>query len=66
MDKERLIRIKWDGPYDLEQAKCLSGKEDYGMYQIYGRHVIFGKDSLLKKKIRSFQPSVVLFDGIYT
>ena len=47
MDKERLIRIKWDGPYDLEQAKCLSGKEDYGMYQIYGRHVIFGKDSLL-------------------
>ena len=47
MGKERLVRIKWDGAYAMDRTKELLSEEDYGIYQIYGRHVVFGKDSLL-------------------
>ncbi len=47
MKSERLIRISWDGPYNLEETKKLKSEKDYGIYQIYGRHVVFGRASLL-------------------
>ena len=44
----RIVRIEWEGPYDLEEALTLRDEEeDYGVYQVYGEHVVFGEDALL-------------------
>ena len=44
----RTIRVEWEGPLSLDEVKELDDDdEDYGLYQIYGRHIIFGDDSLL-------------------
>lgn len=44
----RSVRIEWEGPFSVQDVLKLSDKEqDYGLYQIYGRHVIFGFGSLL-------------------
>jgi hypothetical protein len=42
-----IIEIKWEGPFTLEDVKKLNSKTDYGLYQIYGTHNIFGPESLL-------------------
>ena len=54
--KEREIVIDWKGPFSLNriieemddggQSPTWDG-EDYGLYQIYGRHVLYGKETLL-------------------
>lgn len=41
------IEILWEGPFSSEEIKNLCNSEDYGLYQIYGTHNIFGSDSLL-------------------
>ncbi len=50
------IKIIWDGPFKLDtviQTKKNGGKppdwdgDDYGIYQIYGKHVIYGTNTLL-------------------
>jgi len=44
----RTVRVKWEGPLSLDEVKELADEdEDCGLYQIYGRHIIFGDDSLL-------------------
>ena len=44
----RTVRVKWEGPLSLDEVKELDDDdEDCGLYQIYGRHIIFGDDSLL-------------------
>lgn len=44
----RRIRIRWEGPFSVQQVLELNDKDDdYGLYQIYGRHVIFGAGVLL-------------------
>lgn len=46
--KTHLIQIDWDGPYSLaELNKLQNGETDYGVYQIYGKHPIYGSDVLL-------------------
>lgn len=50
------IEIYWDGPFTLNrvinemndsgQSPEWDGK-DYGLYQIYGRHILYGKGALL-------------------
>jgi len=44
---EVVIHIEWEGPYSLDQTKTLVGPTDYGVYQIYGGHPIYGNSSLL-------------------
>lgn len=45
---EYMIQIDWDGPYDLTQLKQLmNDQEDYGVYQIYGKYLVYGSDVLL-------------------
>jgi len=50
------IEIEWEGPLDLEEIikeKTDGGKSpdydgnDYGLYQIYGKHILNGDDTLL-------------------
>jgi len=43
-----LIQIRWDGPYRLTELSSLNDvKTDYGVYQIYGKHTVYGENVLL-------------------
>lgn len=41
------IHIRWEGPYSVEEAKGFKSTSDYGLYQFYGEHILYGQDSLL-------------------
>jgi len=42
------ISIQWEGPFTLKEASQLTNEDtDYGIYQIYGRHPIYGREALL-------------------
>jgi len=54
--KPHEIIIEWEGPFTTDEVinkKNDGGKspdwdgEDYGLYQIYGRHLLYGYDALL-------------------
>ena len=43
-----IIHIDWDGPYRIEEINELNDeKKDYGIYQIYGTHPVYGSNVLL-------------------
>lgn len=43
-----LIQIHWEGSYELSDLLSLMASEiDYGIYQIYGKHPIYGNNVLL-------------------
>ncbi len=49
------IKIEWVGPFSVEKVvkemdeggQYPDWGEDYGLYQIYGKHILYGKDALL-------------------
>lgn len=41
------IHIEWDGSHSLESIKQFQESNDYGLYQIYGSHLIYGSNQLL-------------------
>ena len=44
----RIVRIEWEGPYTFADVLSLNDEErGYGVYQVYGEHVVFGKGALL-------------------
>ena len=44
----KIIHVQWDGPYDYEEAEGLNNKNyDYGVYQVYGSHPVYGSDVLV-------------------
>lgn len=46
--KVMLIQIQWEGPFRYEDLASLKNDEtDYGIYQIYGSHTVYGEDVLL-------------------
>lgn len=46
-DQEIIIHIEWSGPRKLDTVKLLTGPADYGVYQIYGGHPVYGSSALL-------------------
>ena len=45
---ENIIHIDWDGPYSFSKLDELKNdKIDYGIYQIYGGHPVYGSNKLL-------------------
>lgn len=45
---ENIIHIEWDGPYLFSKLSELNNYEiDYGLYQIYGSHPVYGSNKLL-------------------
>ncbi len=46
-EEEATIHIEWDGPCRLDEVSRLTGPTDYGVYQIYGGHPVYGNSSLL-------------------
>lgn len=46
--KEYLIQLKWEGSYKFTDLPSLNNEEtDYGIYQIYGNHTVYGDNVLL-------------------
>lgn len=44
----RSVRVEWEGPFSIEKVLELDNRnKDYGLYQIYGHHIVYGADSLL-------------------
>lgn len=41
------IHIDWQGPFSLEQALQFQNRTDYGLYQYYGEHPVYGQNVLL-------------------
>lgn len=46
------IQIEWDGPYTFDEAKKMTDGDtekyhDFGIYQIYGHHIVYGQQCLL-------------------
>jgi hypothetical protein len=46
-NSSRVIHLQWSGPFTWEEKDKLTGPEDYGVYQIYGCHPIYGSDVLI-------------------
>jgi hypothetical protein len=46
-DKETTIHIEWDGPHRLDAVASLVSPIDFGVYQIYGGHPVYGNSALL-------------------
>ena len=42
-----VIHLQWDGPFTLEEVRELNADHDYGIYQVYGSHPVYGSDVLL-------------------
>lgn len=43
-----IINIEWEGPLTLKEAYKKNGPSDYGVYQYYGDHPVYGLDVLLE------------------
>jgi hypothetical protein len=43
----RIVHLQWSGPLTWKEKDKLNGPTDYGIYQIYGCHPIYGVDVLL-------------------
>lgn len=41
------IHINWEGPFTLKQALELNSSHDFGLYQYYGDHPVYGENVLL-------------------
>ena len=41
------IHVNWEGPLSLEEAKQLNADADFGLYQFYGDHPVYGQNVLL-------------------
>ena len=46
-DDIEIINIEWEGPLTHEKAYEQNGPRDYGLYQYYGDHPVYGRDALL-------------------
>ena len=42
-----VIHLQWDGPFTLEEVREMNADHDYGVYQVYGSHPVYGSDVLL-------------------
>ena len=42
-----VIEIEWEGPISVNDTIKLINDNDYGIYQIYGTHPVFGSNTLL-------------------
>jgi hypothetical protein len=47
MNSDTIIHLEWEGPLSFAAAKERRGDSDWGVYQIYGCHPLYGSDVLL-------------------
>ena len=41
-----IVHIEWKGPFNIDEAKNKNGEDDFGIYQIYLDHSVYGKGAL--------------------
>ena len=41
------VSLTWRGPHQYEEVQAMDGTADYGLYQIYGTHPVYGANTLL-------------------
>ena len=49
-DEFKTLRINWEGPFKLEDVLTLTHDDDAGLYQVYGRHIVFGPGSFVDRE----------------
>jgi hypothetical protein len=42
-----LIHVQWEGPFPFASVSSWNRPTDYGVYQVYGRHPLYGANALL-------------------
>jgi hypothetical protein len=42
-----VVHLQWEGPFSWSEKDKLNSPTDYGVYQIYGCHCVYGVDTLL-------------------
>jgi len=42
-----IIHILWDGPFTFDEIATFTTPTDFGIYQIYGHHPVYGSDVML-------------------
>jgi hypothetical protein len=42
-----IVHLQWDGPFTWDGKDKLNSGIDYGVYQVYGCHSVYGVDTLL-------------------
>lgn len=47
MAEPKLLRIEWEGPLPVDKVLSKSGENDYGLYQVYLQHLVFGAGALV-------------------
>jgi hypothetical protein len=46
-DSIEIIQIEWDGPFTFSEITRFTSETDYGVYQIYGGHPLYGSNALV-------------------
>ena len=41
------INLHWKGPHSLDEVRAMEEADDYGIYQYYGAHPVYGADTLV-------------------
>ena len=41
------VNLVWSGPHSYDDVRAMKGNTDYGLYQIYGTHPVYGANALL-------------------
>jgi hypothetical protein len=47
MAELKLLRIEWEGPLSIDMVLTKNGEDDYGLYQVYVHHLVFGAGALV-------------------
>jgi len=61
VQEEIIIHVQWEGPFSLNQLTDLDEASDYGIYQIYGTHPVYGSNVLLyigKAELQTFRARI--------
>jgi hypothetical protein len=47
MPERKLLRIEWEDPLSFQEVRTKTGEGDYGLYQTYAHHLVYGPGSLV-------------------
>ena len=46
-EKGMIINLHWRGPHSYNDVREMDEARDYGLYQIYNTHPVYGNDTLV-------------------
>ena len=55
---EQIVNISWRGPFSLKEVESLDDDaSDYGLYQIYAHHPVYGRANRVVAMLRWRRPA---------